>query len=172
MGGMNTPLGGNDPRYGNDRSHGRCDFTWEVWLGFFLWHLLKLHLHLLFMSHGRCDFTWEVWLGFFLLHLLNLHLHPIFMSHGRCDLSLYICTSYIYIYTFLLCSTPNTKKKLQIEPFNDAHLVKPWPCSSWFGLGFLGLGLLGLRLIGLGPHLLKRLIRRTLDVLVLVHSSY
>jgi len=31
-------------------------------------------------------------------------------------------------------------------------------------LGFLG--------FGLRPHLLKRLIRRTLDVLALVHSSY
>ena len=56
-------------------------------------------------SHGRCDFTWEVWLGFFLWHLLKLHLHLLFMSHGRCDLSLYISTLYIYIYTFLLCST-------------------------------------------------------------------
>ena len=43
----------------------------------------------------------EVWLGFFLWHLLNLHLHFLFMSHGRYDLSLYICTSYIYIYTSL-----------------------------------------------------------------------
>jgi len=33
-------------------------------------------------------------------------------------------------------------------------------------LSFLGLG------FGLGSHLLKRLIRRTLDVLALVHSSY
>ena len=45
--------------------------------------------------------TREVWLGFFLWHFLNLHLHLLFMSHGRCDLSLYICTSYIYIYTSL-----------------------------------------------------------------------
>jgi len=56
-------------------------------------------------SHGRCDFTWEVWLGFFLWHLLKLHLHLLFMSHGRCDLFLYISTPYISIYTFLLCST-------------------------------------------------------------------
>jgi len=36
--------------------------TREVWLGFFLWHLLNLHLHLLFMSHGRCSgrLTWDV----------------------------------------------------------------------------------------------------------------
>ena len=26
---------------------------------------------------------------------------PSFVSHGRCDLALYICTSYIYIYTSL-----------------------------------------------------------------------
>jgi len=38
-------------------------------------------------------------------------------------------------------------------------------------LGFLGLAFLGLG-FGIGPHLLKRLIRRTLDVLALVHSSY
>ena len=34
-------------------------------------------------------------------------------------------------------------------------------------LGFLGLGLLGLGL-GLGPHLLQRLIRRTLNALALM----
>jgi len=49
--------------------------------------------------------------------------------------------------------------KLQIETSNDAHLLKPWPCSSWVGFGLFGLGLLGL-----GPHFLKRSIRRTLDV--------
>jgi len=43
--------------------------TKEVWLDFFLWHLLKLHLHLLFMSHGK------VWLIFVHLHLLYLYLH-------------------------------------------------------------------------------------------------
>jgi len=32
--------------------------------------------------------------------------------------------------------------------------------------------MVGLGLLGLGPHLLKRLIKRTLDVLALVHFSY
>jgi len=36
----------------------------------------------------------------------------------------------------------------------------------------LGFGLLGLGRLGLGPHLLKRQIRRTLNDLALVHSSY
>ena len=43
-------------------------------------------------------------------------------------------------------------------------------------LGFaphgMDLGLLDFGLFGLGPHLLKRLIRRTLNDLTLVHSSY
>ena len=64
--------------------------------------------------------TREVWLGFFFWHLLNLHIHLLFMSHERCDLSLYISTSYIYIYTSLyiyiytsLYSKVITKKDIQ-----------------------------------------------------------
>ena len=36
----------------------------------------------------------------------------------------------------------------------------------------LDLGFLGLGLLGLGPHLLQRLIRRTLNALALVHFVY
>jgi len=75
---------------------------------------------------------------------------------------LYNSTPYLISTPFFKAILKTTPKKLQIETSNDAHLLKPWPCSSWVGLG----------LLGLGPYLLKRIIRRTLDVLTLVHSSY
>ena len=73
--------------------------------------------------------TREMWLGFFLCHLLKLHLHLLFMSHGRCDLSLYIGTPYIYIYTFLLCSTKNYSKRNYKKNTNKKNFkcCGPWP---------------------------------------------
>ena len=75
--------------------------------------------------------TREVWLGFFFWHLLNLHIHLLFMSHGRCDLSLYICTSYIYIYTSLYVLL-----KILKSNYKKRHpMVLSWPrstiCWAW-----------------------------------------
>ena len=54
------------------------------------------------------------------------------------------------------------KRKLQIETSNDAHLLKPRPCSSWLGFG----------LLGLGPHW-SCLLTKTLDFcLVKPGSTY
>ena len=66
------------------------------------------------------------------------------MSHGRCDLSLYISTPYIYIYTFLLCSTKNYSKEITKWDIQ-------W-CSSPKALVFL-LVILWAHGLGLGPHL-------------------
>jgi len=79
--------------------------VWEGWIRRGKIQILSVRIRCLFLV------TRKVWLGFFLWHLLNLHLHLIFMSHGRCDLSLYIDTPYIYIYTFLLWSTKKLIKR-------------------------------------------------------------
>ena len=70
--------------------------------------------------------TWKVWLIFIHLHLLYLHLHLLFMSHGRCDLSLYICTSYIYIYISLYVLL-----KILKSNYRKRHpMMLSWPRSS------------------------------------------
>ena len=92
--------------------------------------------------------TRKVWLGFFLWHLLNLHLHLLFMSHGTGNLSLYISTPYIYIYTLLLCYTKNYSKWITKRDIQWCSSPKPlalllvilW--AHVLGLGHhLGLGL-------------------------------
>jgi len=70
--------------------------------------------------------TRDVWLDFFLWHLLKLHLHLLFMSHGRCDLSLYIYTSYIYIYTSLYVLL----KRLLKSNYKKRHPMMLVPTSS------------------------------------------
>jgi len=93
----------------------------------------------------------------------------------------YLCTLAppIPIFTPSFYVLKTILKKLQKETSIDAHLLSLGlaPCNSLryeLSLGLmLGLGLLlGLGFIGLGPHLLKRLIGRTSNVLALVHSFY
>ena len=80
--------------------------VWEGWIWRGKIQMLSVWIWRLFLV------TREVWLAFFLWYLLNLHLHLLFMSHRRCALSLYIGTPYIYIYTFLLCFTKNYSKEI------------------------------------------------------------
>jgi len=67
-------------------------------------------------------------------------------------------------YSHILFNIHTYLVKLQ-NSLNDVILFNVWPWASW-ALTFLGLG------FGLGPHLLKRVIRRTLNDVALVHSSY
>ena len=57
---------------------------------------------------------------FFFWHLLNLHLHLLFMLHGKCGLALYICSSYIYIYTSLYVLLKILKSNYKRKTSNDA----------------------------------------------------
>ena len=45
---------------------------------------------------------------------------PSFVSHGRCDLALYICTSYICIYTSLYVLLKILKSNYKRKTSNDA----------------------------------------------------
>ena len=45
---------------------------------------------------------------------------PSFVSHGRCDLALYICTSYIYIYTSLYVLLKILKSNYKRKTSDDA----------------------------------------------------
>ena len=45
---------------------------------------------------------------------------PSFVSHGSCDLALYICTSYIYIYTSFYVLLKILKSNYKRKTSNDA----------------------------------------------------
>jgi len=78
-------------------------------------------------------------------------------SHGQCDFILHIHTPLFNIYT-----SYNYTRVIQMMLFYLILGLAP----HGLDLGFLGLG------FGLGPHILQRLIRRTLNDLAFVHFFY
>ena len=111
----------------------------------------KIQMKLIWNSHKK-QVTWEVWPFSTITPPKNYTYTPLLSHMDNVTLS----NTFTPIYLFNIHTSYKSHS-------NDALLFNAWPCLSWFGLELLGLGL------GLGPHLLQRLIRRTLNALALVH---